>query len=188
MYKKLRIERQFYKNGKRCWDELNLKKWAPMMRSCDFVLAPISSRSIVDVFEASRHVGLQDFSRSAKILCFSWTFSITACKRNPTNTAWTIHPWSSHPTCLTWRQPSNKFEAIIVGIPCWKWAALEVVKSVPQWPYQRCGSLHNPKYPSQDQVSFGSWVGLDHSWLCGPSHYLLIDNQRTTNKPEDWVK
>lgn len=41
---------------------------------------PISPRSIVDVFDANKHVGLQNFSRSAKMLCFSGTLSITACK------------------------------------------------------------------------------------------------------------
>ena len=51
-----------------------------MIRSCAIVLEPMSSRSIVDVFEASMHVGLQHFSRSAKMLCFNAMSSIAACK------------------------------------------------------------------------------------------------------------
>lgn len=51
-----------------------------MMRSCALVLEPISSRSIVDVFEASMHVGLQHFSRSANMFGFNAMSSIAACK------------------------------------------------------------------------------------------------------------
>jgi hypothetical protein len=51
-----------------------------MIRSCAIVLEPMSSRSIVDVFEASMHVDLQHFSRSAKMLCFNAMSSIAACK------------------------------------------------------------------------------------------------------------
>mmetsp|Transcript_7277 Transcript_7277/g.18491 ORF Transcript_7277/g.18491 Transcript_7277/m.18491 type:complete len:248 (-) Transcript_7277:758-1501(-) len=101
------------------------KKCAPTMRSGDLILAATLVMSMVDVLVDRMQSGRHAASRSAKILCFSSRFSITASMAMPTlpNSAYVSVGCTSASVCAAFSGVMRPFLTLL--------ARLDLMRSMP---------------------------------------------------------